>query len=256
MDDGLELRGDSDRLLRVADPAGRMLAISCGAALYTARVALRHLHRTATVTLEPDPTDPRLLAHLLIEEGPAPTLEDEWMWLAIPERHSARGTFHDRRLGTGLVRALVAAAADEGTHLVVSTGQQAQHLTDVVADAAGDAVADSARAAETRTWFGDRLRTVLPAEASPAYAVIGTADDGRVAWLRTGQALQRVLLLATLAGVSAAFLTEALELVTHRRRIADVVGIARPQVLLRLGYADQPPPFAGRRPLAEVLDDV
>jgi hypothetical protein len=257
--DGLQLRGDSDRLLRVADPAGRMLTVSCGAALFSARIALRHLHRTPIVTLQPDPTDPRLLAHVAVEEGPQPSVEEEWLWLAIPERHSlplGRASFTDRRLGAGLVRALTAASADEGVGLRVVVPPAAHRLTDVVADAAAASAADPARSAETRSWFGERVRTVVPPDADPTYAVLGTSDDGRAAWLRTGQALQRVLLLSTLAGVSAAFLTEPLEDVRHRRQVGDLVGIERPQVLLRVGFTEGPPPFAGRRPLAEVLEGI
>ena len=38
--DVLELRGESDRQLRALDPTGRQMVISCGCALFNARVGL------------------------------------------------------------------------------------------------------------------------------------------------------------------------------------------------------------------------
>jgi len=40
---GITLHADADRRMPVADPQGREMLISCGAALFTARVALREL---------------------------------------------------------------------------------------------------------------------------------------------------------------------------------------------------------------------
>jgi hypothetical protein len=67
-------------------------------------------------------------------------------------------------------------------------------------------------------------------------AVLTTRDDSRVAWLRAGQALQRLLLYATSQSVSAAFHTQPLELPLIRRRIrAEFTDGAYPQMLIRLG---------------------
>ncbi|MFC4907030.1 hypothetical protein [Actinomadura gamaensis] len=69
VEDGLiALRADADRRITVADPDGREMLISCGAALYTLRVALRHLGHEPDVRLLPDPDRPHLLA--LVRIGP------------------------------------------------------------------------------------------------------------------------------------------------------------------------------------------
>ena len=59
----LELRGDSDRQLRALDPTGRQMVISCGCALFNARVGLA-ADRVVQVDRVPDAAEPDLLARL------------------------------------------------------------------------------------------------------------------------------------------------------------------------------------------------
>jgi hypothetical protein len=50
--------------LLVADPGGREMMISCGAALFTARLALRALGYIPHTCVLPDPAQPSLVARL------------------------------------------------------------------------------------------------------------------------------------------------------------------------------------------------
>src|SRR5260370_5216120 len=54
-DHEIGVHADEERRLAVADPDGREMMISCGAALFTARVALRYLGIVPAVTLFPEP---------------------------------------------------------------------------------------------------------------------------------------------------------------------------------------------------------
>ena len=56
--DRISLRADSDRRLGIVDPDGREMLISCGAALFTLRVAVREMGREPEVRLLPDPDRP------------------------------------------------------------------------------------------------------------------------------------------------------------------------------------------------------
>src|SRR5215470_14018 len=60
----ISLYADAERQLRVADPDGREMMISCGAALFTARLALRSLGYLAQTELLPDPGEPLLAARV------------------------------------------------------------------------------------------------------------------------------------------------------------------------------------------------
>jgi hypothetical protein len=55
--DALELRADNERQLRALDPTGRQLVISCGCALFNARVGLAD--RAVQVDRIPDPIGSR-----------------------------------------------------------------------------------------------------------------------------------------------------------------------------------------------------
>jgi hypothetical protein len=90
-------------------------------------------------------------------------------------------------------------------------------------------------------------------EASPAVALMTTADDTTASWLVAGQALQHMLLKATIAGVSASYLNPPIELAQLRPRLAQVFKSKRkPQMLLRLGYGRSISPTP-RRPMSEIL---
>src|SRR5262249_18497486 len=60
--DRISLRADPERRLDVSDPEGREMLISCGAALFTLRVAIRRLGYEPHVRLLPDRDRPNLLA--------------------------------------------------------------------------------------------------------------------------------------------------------------------------------------------------
>jgi hypothetical protein len=59
----ISLYADADRQLRVADPDGREMMISCGAALFTARLVLRSPGYFPETEVLPDPGQPLLAAH-------------------------------------------------------------------------------------------------------------------------------------------------------------------------------------------------
>jgi hypothetical protein len=85
--------------------------------------------------------------------------------------------------------------------------------------------------------------------------VLSSRTDGRVARVRAGQALQRVLLTATVRGLSAQPMTKVLEIPRLRRVIADPADPWLPQMILRIGYG-MPVPASPRRDWSEVVATV
>ena len=69
---GLRLYADPRRRLPVADPVGREMLISCGAALLTARLALRAVGYQPRAEVLPDPDRPLLVARLSWHRGGRP----------------------------------------------------------------------------------------------------------------------------------------------------------------------------------------
>jgi hypothetical protein len=88
----IELLADVRRKLRV-DPLGRELLISCGAALFGLRLAVRSLGYLPVVELLPDPAQLRLLARVRLGAAEAITARERQMLEALPHRHTHRGPF-------------------------------------------------------------------------------------------------------------------------------------------------------------------
>jgi hypothetical protein len=95
-------------------------------------------------------------------------------------------------------------------------------------------------------------RPTMTFEDRPTMAVLYTVDTPS-GWLRAGQALQRVLLTATIRGVSATLLTQPLELRRFRDRLSDPATGCAAQAIIRFGYSRFMPAASARRPLSDVL---
>jgi hypothetical protein len=96
-----------------------------------------------------------------------------------------------------------------------------------------------------------------PEVERPDVVVMGTEGDDRYAWLLAGRALGRVLLLATVEGLAASPLTQALDWPATRTQLQSRLSlVGHPQMLLRMGYAPETTSVvvSGRRPVGEVLE--
>ena len=88
----IDLHADVRRKLRM-DPLGRELLISCGAALFGLRLAVRSLGYLPVVELLPDPAQLRLLARVRLGAASPMTARERRMLDALPHRHTHRGPF-------------------------------------------------------------------------------------------------------------------------------------------------------------------
>ncbi|WP_225102484.1 nitroreductase family protein [Streptomyces sp. CoH27] len=282
----LEVRAVPERGLRHADPVGRALHLSVGAAVFNLRVAAAHVGWAPVVRLLPDPEDPGVLASLRLSgtgrrhtAGHRPDL-----YPMIWRRHSSRFPFSRRLLPPNVRAELVEAAQTEGASLTFPGAAETARLLRVAMEAEHRNRADPDRAVESRRWVHpgpddstgvgiprvalgpqDALEQVpmrdftaqrhperLPAqpfEPVPVVALLATEHDWRSDWLRAGQALEHVLLVATAHGVRASLLHQPMEWPDLRRdlsHVPDLTGHA--QMLVRLGYGPEGPATPRRAP--------
>ncbi|TDC67477.1 hypothetical protein E1200_14880 [Actinomadura sp. GC306] len=285
---GLELWADRARLLPITDNAGREMAISCGAALFNARLAVRRLGFTARVRLLPDPAHPDLLARITWGTRTAARPYEERLYRAISHRHTHRGPFLSTPLPAMLPAVLAGIARHEGADLrLISGTDQLRRLAEHVQAAEAIQLADARIADELLDWAippHSRRRDGLAPDSFPALpdglefpsreffaptpralrhhgpqagnlgtvALLTTREDRRVDWLQAGQALQHVLLHATTVHVSAAFHTQPLELPYLRAAVRRDLVSGHPQMVLRLGHAPRTA-RTRRRPVTNVL---
>jgi nitroreductase len=288
-EDSIELHADVLRKLRM-DPLGREMLISCGAALFGLRLAVRSLGYLPVVELLPDPAQLRLLARVRLGAAAPMTERERQMLDALPHRHTHRGPFAPGPLPAGLVPGLQHDALAEGAELVLIDQAIAYQKLAGVADAVNRRrEPDPAARAEMRRWsrdLGDPAHDGVPAHAFPtgrghgpgqlpqrdfdlgrglgllpasgpppaATAVLITRDDGRADWLRAGQALHRLLAHAAGCWVFASLHTEPLEADVIRALIKERLALpGAPQMLLQLGLAHTAHATA-RRPPADLIE--
>jgi nitroreductase len=281
--DALELYADLGRMLPHADPDGREMLISCGAALFGLRLGLRKLGYAAHVTVLPDaagtarlaaPATPARPAQLFLvarvrPAGRAATTRQEWDLLAaVPHRHT-----HDGRFAPGLVspRLLAAlcedAVAERAELILVEHRDQLRELARLVSAAADEQRGSVAVSADRQRWMrpggpqaSESVRESAWAgredpdgQLSPATAVLVTASDTAADWIAAGQALHRLLLHAATRWVFASLNTQPLESPRFRAQIRARLRLTgAPQMLLKLGRANTTP-AAPRRPARELM---
>src|SRR6516162_4473765 len=148
----VELWTDPRRKLR-ADPSGREMLISCGAALFGLRLAVRSLGYLPVVELLPDPARLRLLARVRLGAAAAMTAREHQMLEAIPHRHTHRGPFDPGPLPAGLFAGLQHDAVAEGATLApVDPGIAYRQLADIVGAAGRRQDLDLIARTEMRRW--------------------------------------------------------------------------------------------------------
>ncbi|MFB4298531.1 Acg family FMN-binding oxidoreductase [Actinomadura sp. NTSP31] len=248
----ISLRADPDRRLDVADPQGREMLISCGAALYNLRLSLRKRGYEPALRLLPDVDRPNLLADVEAEpcHEPVPG-EIETEYAQITRRHSHRGGFRPDPVPPGVLAAIRLAAEQEGARVVQAVDDHVKGALAALTDAAEHVQRRTpAYSTEIARWAPapstarkDGVQQVSYPSRTPrtephfpprdfargqgwgvepsdddGIALAGivlllvTEEDTPAAWLGAGQALERLLLCAVQHDLSAVQHTQALEI--------------------------------------------
>jgi hypothetical protein len=108
--DRLALFAERGRQLAASDPYGRLLTISCGAALHDARVTLAAKGWGVHVIRLPEPNEPGLLARLVVSGRTPATTEAASLAQAIPVRHTDRRPVSDEPMPAATLASILAAA--------------------------------------------------------------------------------------------------------------------------------------------------
>lgn len=288
----LELHADPHRRLHVLDPRGRQLMISCGCALFNVRVALAAAGYDAVVERFPDPVQPNLLARVILPTETSHGATISQLNAAIDRRRTNRRSFFTRAVPPDVLRQLGEAASAEAAELF--TIDRPEHRLAAArlsrqADAAE--LTDPAYRAELRAWtttdphrgdgvlsstvahvdggasgdlalrdFDTSGRGWLPVDTRSSHdqclLLLGTLDDDRMAWLRAGEALERVWLELTRLGYVASLLTQVTEVAQTHELLRLELGLTmHPHLLMRVGQAPDTPP-SPRRPLIDVIESA
>ncbi|MEQ7128528.1 hypothetical protein ABN034_28890 [Actinopolymorpha sp. B11F2] len=284
----VEIYRDPRRELLAEDPDGRMTMIGVGAATFNVRVAVAGMGRRSSTVLVRDPDRPTLAAEVRIGPLTAGRVEPAHLFGFLARRRTSRYPFASHPIPLQVRQELLDAAEHEGAYLDwVDDRDRCRWLLEVASDADAADTQDPDRLAERRAWVGgergsagvpstalgprpaepsapvrdlavdpfDRRRATQQFELQPMLAVLSTERDSWQDWLTAGQALQRVLLVATTHELAVSLLNQPLEHAELRSQIRDPHSRwSEPQAILRFGYGPTvlPPP---RRPAADFLFD-
>ncbi|MCR4466806.1 nitroreductase family protein [Burkholderia sp. SCN-KJ] len=283
---------DRVRALPVVDPFDRELIISCGAALLNLRVALNHAGLAHTIGTFPSEVDPDLLALVRVCDDGYSDASLGTLFDAIAERVTTRAPFESTAVPDEIQQALIAAGVAEGADVAcVDALAHRARVAELVAEADRQQFADPRFRRELASWIDPRrhadgmpaFAAGVPAlldfaapvvtmavrtfdlgdglaalhhqlvGASPLIVCIATVRDDREAWLAAGQALERILLVATRAGYTASYLNQPIETAGLRAHLRHMLGLrGEPQLLLRVGRGPHTP-HSPRRPIDEVI---
>lgn len=285
-DGELQLFGDRTRLLPSADPTGRQLHISCGAALHHLSVGLLGLRWTTDIRYERRALSPDLLATIAFRRDARPRSHDFDMLTAIRRRRTDRRAFGTIEDIDSLIDSAVEQARELSVNVVALNEVQREGLVEATQSTAAARRYDSEYQTELHWWAGHSMASggipesslvagsgavpigrTFPARQNAAadasgstdestVLALGTASDSRMNWLRCGQALSAILLDATVRGAATCPVSHVTEVPRSRSiiaRIAPEIGV--PQMLVRIGRAPNgtPPPSTPRRPVNDVL---
>jgi hypothetical protein len=255
----IDLHADDSRQLTVADPDGREMIISCGAALFTARLALRFLGWIPETVVSPEPSQPLLVARVSWSRRAAPTELERQLFSQVRQRRTHRGGFNPLPLSAALIRVLREGAEhDEAMLQVLADDASLATLAAIVEEAdkalrsdhryLGELDAWTAKPGSGRQdgvpptsypagqaltyprfqgrdfarghgWGTGMVSAVPPGRSAGLVCLLTTAHDRPGDWVCAGQALQRTLLTAAICGVGAALHSQPLEFAPTRDRI-------------------------------------
>lgn len=268
----IDLYADPGRKLR-SDSTGREMLISCGAALFGLRMAIRSIGYEPVVRVLPDPDNPGLLARVRLGEESPPSVVERRMIEAIPHRHTHRGPFIAASLPRGLlIRLQHDAVAERAALAIIDQAVDYAQLATIVARSASHLSKDGQARADVIRWVrmpGRAARDGVPVSAiaaatggahpgrltqrdmdlgrgeaeltedgppPAATAVLLTVSDTRADWLRTGQALHRLLAHAASQWVFASLYSQPFESEPTRELIRSRLGLpGAPHLVLQFG---------------------
>ena len=266
-----ELRADRERQLKVVDPQGRLLMMSCGVALHHLRAALAASGTKVDVARLSERDDPDLLVHVRVTGTEEPTSAAIRHYEALLTRRTDRRPFQRTPVPAETLDAVRAVVEANGAHLHLVRPDQLMALIVAADRAAAVEITDAAYRAELAGWThrppgsGDGVpdATMVPPvprrvalrdflldgtskldpgagdDRGATYAILFTAGDEPFSWLQAGEALGAALVAAVEHGAAASPMSDLVEVAQTRETLRRMLaGIGHPMIVLRIGLVD------------------
>jgi hypothetical protein len=280
---------DFDRTLPDVEPTNRTTYMSLGCLLTNLLLAAEHFDLSYEVEKYPDGVEAETIALVKFKEDGGKSQFPPDLFDEITERHTNRGAYDDRPIEGEKIDRMKAAVGDGGFRLDVLTDPDGRaKMAEILGESHRIQLGNKAfrkdlarwiRANNEDAWDGlpgyafgysdfesyfgkfifgtfdtssSRARKEMALmEASPAVGVLSTdAEDKRI-WVEAGMRFERLFLTATKLGVRFDLFSQPVAIDQLRQRMAEILDVDYPQILIRMGYA--PPAKHTPRRTAEMV---
>lgn len=279
----IDVGADESRWLKAADPEKRELYISVGCALENLCIAAEHFGFDPQVAYHGSNDTDYVATVTLLDDAELSTPRPTELFEALTTRYTSHDPFENRALGDGVLDQLRALVVEDDISLyLVDDSETKTAISELQAEADRLLMEDPAYRKELGHWIGlgalgnswlmarigqaivthldigdrEAAKNSTLIDSAPVVGVLTAKPDDSTAQVRTGQAFERVALLATTDGVAVHSMSQTLERPELRTRLGellDTTGV--PQHLFRLGYTEQTVDHTPRWPLERFTDE-
>jgi nitroreductase len=280
--DQISIHADLSHWQRVSDPLRHELHVSIGCALENLLIALDHFGFGHVVTRSPGALDGTIAVQVAILDRPTPApFRPPTLFAAVRARHTDHGGYRARAVPVAAQRRFARCRDGEDLSLLLTDNpgiRSAAHRLMLRGEALGlssrayrDELAESIGAGDfggpwlltvaqqlAVTHLGSRLADVRGGanalRGSPLFGVIGGPNASNEMYIRAGELLERLYLVAGLQGLSLQPISQLVEVPNVKAQFAKLFRAAGvPLVAFRAGYGRRPGRPTPRRSLAEAL---
>lgn len=290
----IQVLADFKRRLPVADPTDRELYTSIGCAIANIEIASEFFKLTFKLTLFPKKGNKKLVAEIAFLKSKTKNSQpSKQLFSAIPKRMTNRSLYrNNKKLPKGLSKSMSKLTNAEGVSLhIVENKTTKTKLANLTKEGIKKAFENPAFRKEVSLWLRhnwtkkedgmpgntlnipDAFSILAPAvirsvgmaketsldekkmvESASAIGIFSIAKDDREHWVKTGIMFEKLALLATSQGVSAAVLSAAVEMKEERLKLKNLLGVKNhPSLFFRLGYPTKKMKHAPRRTADKVI---
>lgn len=291
VDAGIEVFADVSRSLPIADPAGRELLMSVGAAIANLRIAAAHFGFESTVLYNSATDDDNApVATVALRETCCVDDKLRRLFPSITRRRTNRQEFERREIEPAALDALCDFADEQFDTIRFVVPHDRERTIELVANADRELMADEAWRNELAKWVHANESADDDGMSADAFGIPGplsalgpwlirsfdigdsqakhdrehiehaagliviVGENDRVSLIRAGEALEQLLLLLTSHDMAYSFLNAAVEVESARNQLWSLIRAPKPpQLLLRFGYAHPVRKAMPRRTVESVM---
>lgn len=286
----INLYADRARALPVIDPDDRELIISCGAALANLTIAMQYYEYIPEIEYFPSESDNDWLAKIKPIPGYEPDENDRKLFRAIKIRRTNRLPYADDKIDQFYIEKFKALISEENITLHIIEESNRENIIRIIENADRVQAANKSFCRELAQWIhpnrtnskdgipgyafgmGDLISYGSPffignlnwgeiqaardrnlVKGSPLIVILESKKDTPFDWIKTGIALEKLLLKAASKNIAASYLNQPLEIPELRHQVRELFQMKGfPQLILRLGYGKEIKPTP-RREVEEVI---